>query len=459
MRGYLGLCALLVISAPAIGSWAQGPGQPFSGTMSECEDTSGCTTWSFQDNRGQGRWSNGGIADLVIEQFGDAVSIRRVDTIGTGAGIKALYTGTRNGDQIVGKLSWTWPGHGPGTTNWHATIQHPAPVPNSMATSGPFTTFMYPGTNYKTQLMAINDSGVAVGWFTPTVQGPLCDPVAFGGPCPSTDPNAGLNIPYAFSYSGGKFQRLKGPLAGVPNNIPVAINNKGQVLIFHGRFTNIAGGTGYLLYDLATGTTKTVEPGGLPAKGQGDLVGTALMHISGLNDNGVVAGNGMVLKRKEPSGAAQAYGLMIGTPNVHAPDASPDSGTSSFRAFEVSLASCPKEDFNMQYMGKMQFAGPNDSGQMAFSCLKDAVVYDTSSGSSTAFTAPEPYIQIKVMGISNDGSVVGCFTPPGKNSFIYSAGKLSLLKLPDESSCAVGINAKGEIVGFSGDKAFIYTPQ
>ena len=460
MRRFLGRCALLVISVPAVGLWAQMPNQPFTGTMAECDATSVCTTWNFSNNHAEARWSNGGVADLVIEQFGSSVSIRRTDTIGVGAGIRAVYVGVRNGDELTGTVSWTWPGHPSGTANWHATIQHPGPVPNTLVANGPLTTFMYPGTNYKTQLTAINDSGVAVGWFTPSVPNPVCDPVAFGGPCLSTDPNViGINIPYAFSYSNGKFKRLGGPVAGAPNNLPVAVNNKGQVLIFHGRFTNIAGGTGYVLYDLATGTTKTVELGGLPAKGAADLVTTALVHITGMNSNGVVGGNGMVIETKGPSGIKQGYGLIIGTPNIHPMESDPDSGTSSFRSFEVLLPSCPKEDSNLQYMGKMQIAGPNDSGQMAFSCLKDAVVYDTSSGKSTAFSAADPNYLIKVTGISNNGSVVGCSAQPGKKAFIFRAGQFSLLPLPDEPGCALGVNFKGQVVGFSGDKAFIYTPQ
>lgn len=459
MRRYLGLCALLIFSAPVIESWAQSPGQPFSGTMAECEDTAGCSTWSFSNNRAQATWANGSVAALTIEQFGASVSIRRADTTGTVAGLRALYTGVRNGERIDGTVSWTWPGHPGGTTNWHATVQHSGPVPSTQVTNGPLTTFMYPGTNYKTQLTAINDAGIAVGWFTPPIQGAVCDPAVFGGPCLPTDPTVvGVNIPFAFSYSNGKFARLRGPLAGAANNKPIAINNKGQVIIFHGRFPTIAGGTQYLIYDLATGTTRDLELSGLAAKGSDSLIMGILTHIAGLNSGDVVAANGEVIERAPTSGTIHEYGLMIGTPNIHASGVSPDSGTSSLKQFKIALVDCPKKEFNMQYMD-MQIAGPNDTEQVAVSCGKDAVIFDTSSGNSTEFSATDPDYPIKVTGISNNGSVVGCSAQPDKKAFIYHAGQFSPLPLPDEPGCALGINSKGQVVGFSGDKAFIYTPQ
>ena len=110
------------------GAVAQVPSDQIPSTMAECEDTEGCSTWSFQGTQGHGQWSNGAVADLSVEHFdASIVSIRRVDTTGIGQGITALYTGTRKGDRIDGTVTWSWPGHGQlstGTTNWHATIQH-----------------------------------------------------------------------------------------------------------------------------------------------------------------------------------------------------------------------------------------------------------------------------------------------------------------------------------------------
>jgi hypothetical protein len=425
--------------------------------MSECEDTAGCSTWSFNNNRAQATWQNGSIATLTIEQFGASVSIRRADITGTVAGLKALYIGVRSGDRIDGTVSWTWPGHPDGITNWHATVQHSGPVPGTQVTNGGLTTFMYPGTNYRTQLVAINDSGVAVGWFSPPIQGAICDPIAFGGPCLPIDPtSAALNIPYAFTYSDGKFKRLRGPLVEVGNNRPIAINNRGQVLLFHGHFANLpGGGSDLLVYDLATGATRKMEQAGLPAKGDESLIVGSIGHVSGMNSKGVVAGAGTISEMQAGS-PKQGYGLLIGTPNVHAMTADPDSGTSSFRHFEVALPSCPKKEANVQYTD-MMLAGPNDTGQIAISCGKDAIVYESASGRSTAFSAPDPQYQIKVVGIGNGGAIVGCSTNPGGKAFVYSDSKFTLLPISGEKVCALGINAKKQIVGFSDDKAFIYT--
>jgi len=327
----------------------------------------------------------------------------------------------------------------------------------AQATNGGLTTFTYPGTNYRTQLVAINDSGVAVGWFSPPVQGATCDPVAFGGPCLPIDPSAAaLNIPYAFSYSDGKFKRLRGPLVEVGNNMPLAITNSGKVLIVHGHFANLpGGGSDLLVYDLATGTTRQMEQAGLPSKGDESLIVGNLGHVSGMNSKGVVAGAGM-LTEMEAGSPKHEYGLLIGIPNVHAMAASPDSGTSSFRHFEVSLQSCPKKEANVQYTD-MQLAGPNDAGQIAISCGNEAIMYDSTTRHSMPISAPDPEYQMKIKGISNNGSVVGCSPVTGRKPFLYTGGKTSLLPIPDENSCAMGINNKGQIVGFTGDKAFIYT--
>jgi hypothetical protein len=51
--------------------------------------------------------------------------------------------------------------------------------------------FQYPGTNFPTQLTAINDKGVAVGFFTRPLDA-SCEPGAFGGPCPPSDREADM---------------------------------------------------------------------------------------------------------------------------------------------------------------------------------------------------------------------------------------------------------------------------
>jgi hypothetical protein len=265
-------------------------------------------------------------------------------------------------------------------------------------------------------------------------------------------------VPYAFSYFQGKFKRLRGPLVEAPNNKPIAINNRGEVLILHGKLTNYPGLYTYLVYDLTTGTTRNIATGGKGAAADGgEGLITATVTPAGLNNKDEVVGPGQVYERLANSETKHEYGLAIGAATIFPLESASDAVSSIFRQFEVSLQSCPKQESNLQYVGHMQFAGPNDAGLVALSCDKNAVIYNTKSGHSTPFSAPDPEYLIKVSGISNSGSVVGCAMQPGRKPFVYGAGKFSLLPIPDQNSCALGINAKGQIVGFSGDNAFIYS--
>jgi hypothetical protein len=97
-----------------------------SAVWHECEDTAGCSLWIFTGDQGQGKWSNGSIANLRIEKLNASeVSITRNDLSGTVAGLRAVYSGTRTGNYLAGTVTWSWPGHGQfssGITNWHATL-------------------------------------------------------------------------------------------------------------------------------------------------------------------------------------------------------------------------------------------------------------------------------------------------------------------------------------------------
>jgi hypothetical protein len=69
-------------------------------TIAMCEDSDGCSTWSFQGREGHGQWSNGASANLTAERFGaDTILIRRTDTTGRLQGLTAFYSGTRKGEQ------------------------------------------------------------------------------------------------------------------------------------------------------------------------------------------------------------------------------------------------------------------------------------------------------------------------------------------------------------------------
>jgi hypothetical protein len=112
------------------------PERKVPSTIAMCEDSDGCSTWSFEGREGHGQWSNGASANLTAERFGaDTVLIRRTDTSGLAQGLTAFYSGTRKGDRIEGTVIWSWSSKGQylaGTTNWHGEI-NPAQPP---ATSG-----------------------------------------------------------------------------------------------------------------------------------------------------------------------------------------------------------------------------------------------------------------------------------------------------------------------------------
>jgi hypothetical protein len=107
-------------------------------TIAMCEDSDGCSTWSFEGREGHGQWSNGASANLTAERFGaDTVLIRRTDTSGLAHGLTAFYSGTRKGERIEGTVIWSWSNNGQylaGTTNWHGAI-NPAQPPATSASS------------------------------------------------------------------------------------------------------------------------------------------------------------------------------------------------------------------------------------------------------------------------------------------------------------------------------------
>jgi hypothetical protein len=93
-------------------------------TMTECEGTNNCATWTFLGTQGNGQWPSGEIASLSVEHFdNDTVVIRRADSTGPSAGLTAVYNGTRHGERIGGEFTSSWPGHWNAKKgNWYATI-------------------------------------------------------------------------------------------------------------------------------------------------------------------------------------------------------------------------------------------------------------------------------------------------------------------------------------------------
>jgi hypothetical protein len=104
-------------------------------TMTECEGTNNCATWTFLGTQGNGQWPSGETANLSVEKFdADSVVIRRADSTGGSAGLTAVYKGTRHGNRIGGEFTSSWPGHWANQEgNWYATIgKAPQSIPMIM---------------------------------------------------------------------------------------------------------------------------------------------------------------------------------------------------------------------------------------------------------------------------------------------------------------------------------------
>jgi hypothetical protein len=179
-----GLLVILVASSvfiPGIASAQTPPARTQSNskvavpvTMTECEGTNNCATWTFLGGQGNGQWPSGEMANLSVEHFdADTVVIRRADSTGPSAGLTAVYNGTRHGDRIGGEFTSSWPGHWNNMSgNWYATIgkaaQSPPTVMNFCTT--PFKNcFTFTWNNGRYDAIAGNGqiATVTVESFTP----------------------------------------------------------------------------------------------------------------------------------------------------------------------------------------------------------------------------------------------------------------------------------------------------
>jgi hypothetical protein len=143
------VCSAIALATISYGQGAQSGrgGSKAAGpvTMTECEGTNNCATWTFLGTQGNGQWPSGEIANLSVDHFDDnSVVIHRADSTGSSAGLTVTYTGTRHGDRIGGEFTSSWPGHWtnkPG--NWYATIgKTPQALPTVMRNCD------YPRYNY-----------------------------------------------------------------------------------------------------------------------------------------------------------------------------------------------------------------------------------------------------------------------------------------------------------------------
>jgi hypothetical protein len=108
-------------SAPASAT----PSTAMPGLIGMCEDSDGCSDWGFKGNQGIGLWADGANADLTITHLdSSSITVHRVDSKGTGAGIVADYSGTITNNWIEGDIAAIWPGHQKGETHtkWHGVI-------------------------------------------------------------------------------------------------------------------------------------------------------------------------------------------------------------------------------------------------------------------------------------------------------------------------------------------------
>jgi len=125
-------------SNPPAHNAKQSPSSPQAAvpvTMTECEGTNNCATWTFLGGQGNGQWPSGEIANLNVERYdANTVVIRRADSTGSSAGLTAVYTGTRHGDRVGGEFTSSWPGHwNTMSGNWYATVErNPIKPPSVM---------------------------------------------------------------------------------------------------------------------------------------------------------------------------------------------------------------------------------------------------------------------------------------------------------------------------------------
>lgn len=128
---FLGIAGSVVQAHPSASS--QTNQLPAAISEMECQGSQ-CTPgvqdsgkWEFHGYIGNGEWTNGATAKLVIKQF-DAmgVDIRRIDLQNSlSYGLTAVYSGTIHGDHIEGTVVWSWNGHWNDqhpTGHWSATI-------------------------------------------------------------------------------------------------------------------------------------------------------------------------------------------------------------------------------------------------------------------------------------------------------------------------------------------------
>ncbi len=93
-------------------------------TLNECETSASkiCGVWKLKNGSYHAKWENGATAIINVSQFGEKnVVFTRNDKDGVSKGLRANYVGTRTGNCIEGKVTWTYNKRtwtGTWTANW-----------------------------------------------------------------------------------------------------------------------------------------------------------------------------------------------------------------------------------------------------------------------------------------------------------------------------------------------------
>ncbi len=258
---------------------------------------------------------------------------------------------------------------------------------------------------------------------------------------------------FIFQKGDGTVTVLIGPKPGVPEVVPIALNNKGQVLVAPAG--NPARGASHL-YDL---NDKTYTPIG--QIGQVSGVGIGNIIITGFNDAGQLTG--MLQGPKDAYDASALYEIGVyGTPAIGFPGATAaPTSPGSFVALRAPNG------------GRIRPVAINNRGQIVGVCTESArskrfvgFLYDTASDTWNTFSYPGSKAT-EPTAINDDGLIAGsCELKTGRCGFVYDGAQFTRLypgsgELPvkgAEAYLPLGLNNRGDVVGESGKLAsFIST--
>jgi hypothetical protein len=258
---------------------------------------------------------------------------------------------------------------------------------------------------------------------------------------------------FIFQKGDGSVAVLIGPKPGMPEVVPIALNNKGQVLVAPAGTP--ARGASHL-YDLHD---KTFTPIG--QIGQVSGIGIGNIIITGFNDAGQLIG--MLQGPKDIYDASALYEIGVyGTPAIGFPGAAAaPTSPGSFVALRAPNG------------GRIRPAAINNRGQIVGVCTESArgkrlvgFVYDTASDTWKTFSYPGSKMT-EPTAINDDGMIAGsCELKTGRCGFVYDGAQFTRLYPGNgepakgaEAYVPLGLNNRGDLVGESGNLAsFISTP-